>query len=203
MDKEKLVKEYLDTIAFRLSADYGLSLEDAYNAIEDLDLLNAYKDDYDFLLHEDISTWVDIASDRYYKLKFSKPLFLTPTLEQAMESVEPKEVEPNNRLKEGKEALKEFKSMAKCDCYFEQEVIDPFLYDRRLVGCCNGVKERDVCRCCGNPAMCDFYPEKREEVRRKRYENHDKKELKFYRTWIKEHNLEELAEKAFKEWEEK
>ena len=90
--------------------------------------------------------------------------------------------------------------MTKCDCYFEQEVVDPYLYDRRLVGRCIGTKERDICRCSGDPAMCDFYPEKREKARRQTQKYKDTKELEFYRTWIKEHNLEELAEKAFKEY---
>lgn len=67
---KKLVKEYLDTIALRLSADYGLSFEVATRAVEDLDLLNIYKDDYDFLLHEDISTWADIAYQKYITEEF-------------------------------------------------------------------------------------------------------------------------------------
>lgn len=91
-NKEELVKEYLNTIALRLSADYGLSFEVAVRAVEDLDLLNIYKDNYDFLLHKDISTWVDLAFDRYttkelkYKLNTDKPIFLTPTLERAIEN---------------------------------------------------------------------------------------------------------------------
>ena len=70
MDKEKLVKEYLNAIALRLSADYGLSFEVATRATEDLDLLNIYKDNYNFLLHEDISTWVDIAYQKYITEEF-------------------------------------------------------------------------------------------------------------------------------------
>lgn len=69
-NQEKLVKEYLNAIALRLSADYGLSFEVATRAIEDLDLLNIYKDDYDFLLHEDISTWGDIAYQKYITEEF-------------------------------------------------------------------------------------------------------------------------------------
>lgn len=58
--------------------------------------------------------------------------------------------------------------MNKCECYEEKEVIDyySFLYDRRLTSICNGTKERDECRCVGDPAKCDFYPEVREKARR-------------------------------------
>ena len=74
-----------------------------------------------------------------------------------------KEVEPNNRLEEGKE----FKPMVKCDCYFEQETLDYYSLnsDRRLVGRCNGTKERDVCSCGGDRAKCDFYSEVRKKAR--------------------------------------
>ena len=64
-NKEELVEEYLNTIALRLSADYGLSFKRATRAVKDLDLLNIFEDDYEFLLHEDISTWVDLAYESY------------------------------------------------------------------------------------------------------------------------------------------
>ena len=50
--------------------------------------------------------------------------------------------------------------MNKCECYEEREVIDDysFNFDRRLIGICNGTKERDRCLCSGNPVKCDFYP---------------------------------------------
>lgn len=87
-----------------------------------------------------------------------------------------------------------------CEYYFEQEVIDSCLYHRRLIGRCNGTKERDECRCVGNPAKCDFYPEVREKAYRQTQEYRDKKELEFYRTWIEEHQLKNLVERAFEEW---
>lgn len=92
--------------------------------------------------------------------------------------------------------------MNKCECYEEKEVIDyySFLYDRRLTSICNGTKERDECRCGGDPAKCDFYPEVREKARRQTQEYRDKKELEFYRTWIEEHQLKYLVKRAFKEW---
>lgn len=31
----------------------------------------------------------------------------------------------------------------------------------RVIGRCNGTKERDVCNCGGDVSKCDFYPEKR------------------------------------------
>ena len=87
-----------------------------------------------------------------------------------------------------------------CECYYEQEVMDSCLYHRRLIGRCNDTKERDECRCGGDPTKCDFYPEIREKARRQTQEYKDAKELEFYRTWIEEHQLKPLAEKAFKEW---
>ena len=66
MDNQKeLAKEHLITIAHILSADYDLSLNDAVKAVENLDLLNIYEDDYEFILREDISTWVDLAYESY------------------------------------------------------------------------------------------------------------------------------------------
>lgn len=92
--------------------------------------------------------------------------------------------------------------MNKCECYEEREVIDnySFNFDRRLIGICNGTKERDECRCGGDPAKCDFYPEVREKARRQTQEYRDKKELEFYRTWIEKHQLKYLVKRAFKEW---
>lgn len=107
-NKEELVKEYLTTIAHRLSADYDLSLDDAVKAVESLDLFNIYEGDYHFLLHEDISTWVNIAYDNY-RLKFNRPLFLTPTLKQAIKDIEKHTEINNNYLKEEKKVLKEFR----------------------------------------------------------------------------------------------
>lgn len=90
--------------------------------------------------------------------------------------------------------------MNKCECYEERELVDSYLYDRRLIGICNGTKERDECRCSGDPAKCDFYLEVREKARRQTQEYRDKKELEFYRTWIEEHQLKNLVERAFNEW---
>lgn len=92
--------------------------------------------------------------------------------------------------------------MNKCECYEEREVIDDysFNFDRRLIGICNGTKERDMCLCSGNPVKCDFYPEIREKARRQTQEYRDTKELEFYRTWIEEHQLKNLVERAFEEW---
>lgn len=88
----------------------------------------------------------------------------------------------------------------KCDCYFEQEIIDPFLYDRRLVGRCNGTKNRGICKCRGNISKCDFYPEKRKSIQEKKLKNRDKKELEFYRWWVTKHNLNVEVATAFEKW---
>lgn len=90
--------------------------------------------------------------------------------------------------------------MNKCECYEEKEVVDSCLYVRKLVSICNGTKERDECCCGGDPAKCDFYPEIREKAYRQTQEYRDTKELEFYRTWIEEHQLKNLVERAFEEW---
>lgn len=90
--------------------------------------------------------------------------------------------------------------MNKCECYEEKEVVDSYLYDRRLIGICNGTKERDECRCGGNPAKCDFYPEIREKAYRQTQEYRDKKELEFYCWWVTKHNLNVEVATAFERW---
>ena len=89
-----------------------------------------------------------------------------------------------------------------CECYFEQETIDYYSLnlDRRLIGRCNGTKERDECRCGGNPAKCDFYPEVREKANQQTQEYRDVKELEFYRWWIEQHNLNVEVATAFERW---
>nr|DAP55463.1 MAG TPA: hypothetical protein [Caudoviricetes sp.] len=90
--------------------------------------------------------------------------------------------------------------MNKCECYEEKEVVDSCFYIRRLVGICNGTKERDECRCGGNPAKCDFYSEIREKAYRQTQEYRDVKELEFYRWWITKHNLNVEVATAFERW---
>lgn len=67
--------------------------------------------------------------------------------------------------------------MSKCECYEEIEVMESFLFDRRLIGICNGTKEREECHCGGNPVKCDFYPEVREKAEQSSQQYKDKKEL--------------------------
>ena len=90
----------------------------------------------------------------------------------------------------------------KCECYEEREVIDYYSLnsDRKLIGICNGTKERDRCSCDGNPAKCDFYPEIKEKAHRQTQEYRDKKELEFYRWWITKHNLNVEVATAFERW---
>lgn len=45
--------------------------------------------------------------------------------------------------------------MKLCDCYERVE---------ECHGICNGTRERDTCKCKGDPTKCDFYPEKRESA---------------------------------------
>lgn len=87
-----------------------------------------------------------------------------------------------------------------CECYEEKELVDSYLYDRRLIGICNGTKERDKCQCGGNPVKCDFYPEIREKACRQTQEYRDKKELEFYRWWVTKHNLNVEVATAFERW---
>lgn len=92
--------------------------------------------------------------------------------------------------------------MNKCECYFEQETIDYYSLnsDRRLVGRCNGTKEREECSCKGNRAKCDFYSEVRKKAKQLNLEYKDKKELEFYRWWVTEHNLNVEVATAFEKW---
>ena len=90
----------------------------------------------------------------------------------------------------------------KCECYDTKEVIDYYSLnsDRRLVGICNGTKERDMCRCKGDSAKCDFYPEKWKYSQEKKLKNRDKKELEFYRWWVTKHDLNLETATAFEKW---
>lgn len=81
----------------------------------------------------------------------------------------------------------------KCKCYEERKIYEPSIWslnhDSRVIGICNGTKEREECCCKGNREKCDFYPEVREKAKQLNQEYRDKKELEFYRWWITEHNL--------------
>ena len=67
--------------------------------------------------------------------------------------------------------------MNKCDSYFEYEKIqhNQILSDGILIkvfeGRCNGNKEVECCSCGGDPAKCDFYPEKRALAKKKEEPN--------------------------------
>lgn len=89
-----------------------------------------------------------------------------------------------------------------CECYEEREVIDYYSLnsDRRLIGICNGTKERDECSCKGNRAKCDFYSEVRKKARAETKKEIEKHELEFYRDWIGEHDLLFDAANAYNEW---
>lgn len=98
--------------------------------------------------------------------------------------------------------------MSKCECYEEREiynakkVIDYYSlnFDRRLIGICNGTKEREECHCGGNPVQCDFYSKVREKAEQSNQEYRDKKELEFYRWWVTEHNLNVEVATAFEKY---
>lgn len=137
--KLKLVLSYLVNVVDRLSSVYDLSFEDACKAVEDLDLINLYKGAYEFILHENIMTWVDLAYKRYtrnkiqkpddkVKLKFTgndssiddndtadtmlndcKPIVLDNKVKIIMENAAPKHLDKNDRLQEGVDTLKNFK----------------------------------------------------------------------------------------------
>lgn len=65
--KKKLVEEYIQKIIGRLCCDYGVSLKEAQKLVEELDLLNTYKGDYDFVLYQYVSTWVNLIVDKHKK----------------------------------------------------------------------------------------------------------------------------------------
>lgn len=44
-----------------------------------------------------------------------------------------------------------------CECYEEREVMDSYLYDRRLIGICNYYNEdSDICYCYGDADRCEL-----------------------------------------------
>nr|DAP55459.1 MAG TPA: hypothetical protein [Caudoviricetes sp.] len=63
--KKKLVEEYIQKIISKLCYEYGTSLEDARKAVEELDLLNRYKGNYDFVLYQNVSTWVNLIVNKH------------------------------------------------------------------------------------------------------------------------------------------
>lgn len=65
--KKKLVEEYIQRIVGKLCYDHGVSLREAHKLVEELDLLNTYKGDYNFLLHKDISIWVNLIVNRHQR----------------------------------------------------------------------------------------------------------------------------------------
>ena len=68
-------------------------------------------------------------------------------------------------------------TMNKCDCYFKYEKLqrDPIWSDGTFTkvfeGRCYGTKEMERCSCGGDPAKCDFYPEKRVPAKKKEESN--------------------------------
>lgn len=70
--KKKLVKEYIQKIISKLCYEYGTSLEDARKAVEELDLLNRYKGNYDFVLYQNVSTWVNLIVNKRKANKHKK-----------------------------------------------------------------------------------------------------------------------------------
>lgn len=93
----------------------------------------------------------------------------------------------------------------KCECYEQREVCESLIYSLdpniKIIGICNGTKEREECDCKGNKAKCDFYPEIREEATdEETKECRDKQELGFYRWWVTEHNLKVEVATAFEKW---
>ena len=70
--KKKLVEEYIQKIISKLCYEYGASLEDARKAVEELDLLNRYKGNYDFVLYQNVSTWVNLIVNKRKAAKRKK-----------------------------------------------------------------------------------------------------------------------------------
>ena len=86
-----------------------------------------------------------------------------------------------------------------CKSYKERETryIDPFGFTvAKIEGICLGTKECDGCSCCGNPAKCDFYPEKRAVNENNKEETNDRTTIYYahhqwkYGTKIEEYEIE-------------
>lgn len=91
--------------------------------------------------------------------------------------------------------------MKKCDCYIDVSSfnLDPYSSLFITQSRCNGTKEQYECTCGGDPAKCDFYPEKREAAKKEEikpttiyYAHHQWK----YGTKIEEYELD-LIKKNF------
>lgn len=71
--------------------------------------------------------------------------------------------------------------MNKCSCYFEYEKLRHTMIwpgaapIKTLEGRCHVTRERELCSCGGDPAKCDFYPEKRKAAMKEenKEESHD------------------------------
>ena len=84
------------------------------------------------------------------------------------------------------------KEEPKCSCYRERTYFD-FESEYKTQPICLGTKEQDECTCGGDPAKCDFYPEKREAAKKEEikpttiyYAHHQWK----YGTKIEEYELD-------------
>lgn len=55
--------------------------------------------------------------------------------------------------------------MEKCSCWepMYNYIVENENCNIKTFAICNGTKEREECSCNGDPAKCDFYPEKRKE----------------------------------------
>ena len=90
--------------------------------------------------------------------------------------------------------------MKKCSCYEYRESVGDYRSPLQILfeGIYNGTKEREECKCGGNPAKCDFYPEKREAAKKEEikptiiyYAHHQWK----YGTKIEEYELDLIKQK--------
>lgn len=94
--------------------------------------------------------------------------------------------------------------MEKCDCFWTDSWHEVRRYDGDSLpvvvkkNVCNGTKEREECTCGGDPAKCDFYPEKRLAAKKKASEANGTKatsvyyahHLWKYGTKIEQHEIE-------------
>lgn len=76
--------------------------------------------------------------------------------------------------------------MEKCECFWTDSWHEVRRYDGDCLpvvvkkNICNGTKEREECTCGGDPAKCDFYPQKRAEAKKKASEANGSKTTSVY-----------------------
>ena len=93
--------------------------------------------------------WGDYyTNDMFYPNYHEDAIRIVSNIIDAMPTID---VQPHNNDEWRTQTLNEFVSQKPCDCWHQE-------YGKTV---CWGTKEREECSCEGDPAKCNFYPDKR------------------------------------------